>query len=73
MFMDVCNMHMRVGFNACISVIFMILGNHFRDISYNQITGEIPYNIGFLQVATLLDFFQTYNFINLNSPENSLF
>ncbi|XWS61051.1 hypothetical protein CRYUN_Cryun07bG0092600 [Craigia yunnanensis] len=23
------------------------------DISYNQITGEIPYNIGFLQVATL--------------------
>lgn len=25
----------------------------FRDISYNQITGEIPYNIGFLQVATL--------------------
>jgi hypothetical protein len=24
-----------------------------RDISYNQITGEIPYNIGFLQVATL--------------------
>lgn len=26
----------------------------FRDISYNQITGEIPYNIGFLQVATLL-------------------
>ncbi|GMP63552.1 hypothetical protein CsSME_00025188 [Camellia sinensis var. sinensis] len=25
----------------------------FRDISYNQISGEIPYNIGFLQVATL--------------------
>ncbi|KAL5577817.1 hypothetical protein UlMin_019516 [Ulmus minor] len=25
----------------------------FRDVSYNQITGEIPYNIGFLQVATL--------------------
>ncbi|KAK9126274.1 hypothetical protein Scep_015120 [Stephania cephalantha] len=23
------------------------------DVSYNQITGEIPYNIGFLQVATL--------------------
>ncbi|XP_058068962.1 LRR receptor-like serine/threonine-protein kinase SIK1 [Magnolia sinica] len=23
------------------------------DISYNQITGEIPYNIGFLQVAIL--------------------
>lgn len=25
----------------------------FRDVSYNQITGVIPYNIGFLQVATL--------------------
>ncbi|KAI8028773.1 LRR receptor-like serine/threonine-protein kinase ERL1 [Camellia lanceoleosa] len=25
----------------------------FRDISYNQMSGEIPYNIGFLQVATL--------------------
>jgi len=24
-----------------------------RDISYNQISGEIPYNIGYLQVATL--------------------
>lgn len=25
----------------------------FRDLSYNQLTGEIPFNIGFLQVATL--------------------
>lgn len=24
-----------------------------RDLSYNQLTGEIPFNIGFLQVATL--------------------
>jgi hypothetical protein len=25
----------------------------YSDISYNQISGEVPYNIGFLQVATL--------------------
>ncbi|RXH73031.1 hypothetical protein DVH24_012715 [Malus domestica] len=25
-----------------------------RDLSYNQLTGEIPFNIGFLQVATFL-------------------
>lgn len=25
----------------------------FRDLSYNKLTGEIPFNIGFLQVATL--------------------
>lgn len=24
-----------------------------RDLSYNKLTGEIPFNIGFLQVATL--------------------
>lgn len=24
-----------------------------RDLSYNQLTGEIPFNVGFLQVATL--------------------
>lgn len=24
-----------------------------RDLSYNQLVGEIPFNIGFLQVATL--------------------
>ena len=24
-----------------------------RDLSYNHLTGEIPFNIGFLQVATL--------------------
>jgi hypothetical protein len=24
-----------------------------RDLSYNNFTGEIPYNIGYLQVSTL--------------------
>lgn len=30
--------------------LFFLVG---RDLSYNQLTGEIPFNIGFLQVATL--------------------
>lgn len=41
-----------------------------RDISYNQITGEIPYNIGFLQVATLYVCFY-YAETRLNSSKNS--
>ena len=32
---------------------FLISSVDARDLSYNQLTGEIPFNIGFLQVATL--------------------
>jgi len=32
---------------------FMYLRSIYRDLSYNHLTGEIPFNIGFLQVATL--------------------
>jgi len=28
-------------------------GNLVRDLSYNDLSGEIPYNIGYLQVSTL--------------------
>ncbi|KAK6927209.1 Leucine-rich repeat-containing N-terminal, plant-type, partial [Dillenia turbinata] len=38
----------RVGFLINASSIVLD-----RDLSYNQLTGEIPFNIGFLQVATL--------------------
>lgn len=41
-------------FSYCFSMLTKLFFLNFRDISYNQITGEIPYNIGFLQVATLL-------------------
>lgn len=41
-----------------------------RDLSYNQLTGDIPFNIGFLQVATLYvyhDPFLGYFYKNLSS------
>lgn len=34
---------------------FGLLLTTLRDLSYNQLTGEIPFDIGFLQVATLLE------------------
>jgi hypothetical protein len=37
------------NFDCTISLNFW----YFRDLSNNQLTGEIPFNIGFLQVATL--------------------
>lgn len=30
-----------------------IIFNYARDLSYNNFSGDIPFNIGFLQVATL--------------------
>jgi hypothetical protein len=34
-------------------VTFLTSFVYARDLSYNQLTGEIPFNIGFLQIATL--------------------
>ncbi|KAL2578010.1 hypothetical protein AAZV13_16G172500 [Glycine max] len=54
-----CNLvcYFTDAFSSCIVVGFCPNCNffvmNFRDLSYNQISGEIPYNIGFLQVATL--------------------
>lgn len=50
-----CTLHWILCLHFSVLINFLIVGN-FRDISYNQITGEIPYNIGFLQVATLWAF-----------------
>lgn len=36
-----------------------------RDLSYNQLTGEIPFNVGFLQVATLYDFCSFLLYLNM--------
>lgn len=44
---------MHYAFDALLFKLLIFEPFGVRDISYNQITGEIPYNIGFLQVATL--------------------
>lgn len=41
-----------------LDILFLFLLLTFvgiRDLSYNQLTGKIPFNIGFLQVATLYE------------------
>lgn len=35
-----------------------------RDLSYNNFTGGIPFNIGFLQVATLYVLLSTSSFVS---------
>ena len=38
---------------SCFLFTFLMSSVDARDLSYNQLTGEIPFNIGFLQIATL--------------------
>ncbi|CAH8353975.1 unnamed protein product [Eruca vesicaria subsp. sativa] len=45
--------HTNKYYSSIVTVLWTYVFLFYRDVSYNQITGEIPYNIGFLQVATL--------------------
>jgi len=52
-------------------LVFMNLCSIYRDLSYNHLTGEIPFNIGFLQVATLyvlvtFPFQHCYSLLNIS-------
>lgn len=62
LYVSYCTLHWILYLHFSLLINFLIVGN-FRDISYNQITGEIPYNIGFLQVATLWAFPRQFIFL----------